>query len=100
MTTDKKEKSDILRSMAAQIALREAVRYLVTHGLGWNPQTLTTCLLTEITAKFPEAVNDAKGAIAKNQELLAEQLFFGTMRNAGVDAARQCGNVVKSKRGW
>jgi hypothetical protein len=100
MQTNKKDKPDILRNMAAHVALREAVRYLVTHRLGWNPQTLTECLLDEIAAKFPEAVRDAKGAMAKHEDLLAEQLFFGTMRLAGVEAAKRCGNVIQSKRGW
>jgi hypothetical protein len=78
-----------LADAAVMMAARAARQYLDVHKLSADPGALTSCLKSWVKIKFPEALKDAKDAIAAGMHAVAEQTFAATMRLAGIEAAKE-----------
>lgn len=78
---------DALADAAVMMAARGARQYLDVHKLTADSAALTACLKSWV--KFPEALKDAKDAIAAGMHQVAEQTFAATMRMAGIEAAKE-----------
>ena len=92
-TKDKMKDStaQTLAEAAATFAMRGADEYLRRHNLTADPAALATCARSWVKLKLPEALQDAKDALACNMGQVAEQLFSATMMQAGIEAAKECG---------
>lgn len=81
-----------LARAAEVIAARAAKRFLEVNGLEADPQALAECLVSNIKAKLPEALKDAKEALAiPGGEKVAEATFALSIAAAGIEAAREAG---------
>ena len=87
----KNESVNQLAEVASRACMRGAVDYLRIHNLHATPEALADCCRSWAKIKLPEALHDAKEAIACNMAQVAEQTFVATMIQAGIEAAKECG---------
>jgi hypothetical protein len=80
-----------LADVAIQYVLRGAAQYLATHKLTATDSALAACCRAWAKIKLPEAMADAKEALACNMGSVAEMTFAASMTAAGIEAAKECG---------
>ena len=77
--------------VALGLAAIGAGEYLRRNKLHANADALASCLRAWIKAKLPEALHDAKEALACHMDQVAEATFKATMLQAGIEAAKEAG---------
>ena len=83
---------DRLTEAAITIAARSASIYLERHNLkAESPESLAESLWAMVKFRLPEALRDAKEALACGMGKVAEMTFAATMAEAGIDAAKEAG---------
>ena len=80
-----------LIEVGAVAAMSAAVEYLDGHNLKANKDALFECVQSWMKAKLQAALHDAKEAIDANMPKIAEATFLATMRQAGIEAAKEAG---------
>jgi hypothetical protein len=78
-----------LGTAAADAAMRAAVEYLRTRGLEVNTDRLVDALRAHVKARLPEALRDAREALACRMTGAATATFLASMQLAGIDAAKE-----------
>lgn len=91
MSTATQPATDGLGKVAAEVAMGAAILYLKQHNLDADTGALAECLRTWCRIKLPEALRDAKEAIAAHMPQAAEATFRATMALAGIEAAKEAG---------
>ena len=74
---------------AVTIAAHGARQYLERNKLTAKPDVLSACLSAWVKIKLPEALRDAKEALACHMEQVAQQTFAASMISAGIEAAKE-----------
>jgi hypothetical protein len=92
MKTEITTEEKVLFDRCAGIAIQGARDYLTTHGLTADNAKLAACLSSWMKIKFFEAMADAKAALDCGMTAVAMQTFSLTMRQAGIEAAREASN--------
>lgn len=82
---------DSLGRLAADAAMRAAVEYIHVHNLQADTAALLECIRSWCRIKLPEALKDAKEALECGMGQIAEATFLATMRQAGIEAAKEAG---------
>jgi hypothetical protein len=80
-----------LGDAAVACVLAGCREYLTKHNLTADPETLAACCRSWAKIKLPEALRDAKEAMACGMTQVAEQTFKATMVQAGIEAAKEAG---------
>ena len=78
-----------LGDAAIRFALQGAQQYLSTNKLTADPVALSACVRSWVKIKLPEALRDAKEALACNMGKVAEMTFASSMIQAGIEAAKE-----------
>lgn len=79
---------------AQTYAVRGAQQYLQAHNLkAISNEALCDCIISWIKIKLPEALHDAKEAMACNMTQIAETAFAASMVQAGIEAAKEASAV-------
>jgi hypothetical protein len=86
-----KKSVDQFAEIAAKTAMRASAAYLRANGMEAEPETLCTALRSWIRIKFPEALLDAKQALAIGMGQVADATFRATMAECGILAAKEVG---------
>ena len=84
-----------LIEVASRMAATGAREYLAAHKLQTEPNALAACLKSWIKIKLPEALADAKEALACHMGQVAEATFAATMMQAGIEAAKESSGGAK-----
>ena len=87
----KTENASQLIEVATRAASLAAAEYLRTHNQKAEPSALAVCLTSWCKIKLPEALADAREALACHMDKIAEMTFAATMAQAGIEAAKECG---------
>lgn len=85
------QKTQGLAGIMVATAVKAAGQYLAVHGLQADPDTLAATINSWVKAKAPEALADAKEAMALGMTQVAEATFLATMVQAGIEAAKDAG---------
>ena len=86
------QKQTTLADVALQIVTLSAREYLSQHNLVASKEALTACVVSWTKIKLPEALRDAKEALASPlTERYAEATFKASMVLAGIEAAKEAG---------
>lgn len=86
--------ADSLGKVAAVLAAAGARAYLERNHIAADPVALSECLRSWVSAKLPEALNDAREALACHMDQAAEATFRASMINAGIEAAKEASQPV------
>lgn len=78
-----------LGEIAANTALKSAIRYMDVHNLQATPDVLSACIRSWVKIKLPGALHDAKEALDAHMGQVAEQTFLLSMAQAGIEAAKE-----------
>ena len=90
-TTTMTTPTGALAEAAMKIATRGAVAYLDKNHLQADASALAECLRSWVKIQMPQALKDAKEALAVGMGQVAEQTFAASMVLAGVEAAKEAG---------
>jgi hypothetical protein len=77
--------------MCEVVAVNAAKAYLAAHNLKADTKALAECLKSWISAKLPEAINDAMDAYKVGMKDVGDATFKATMAQAGIEAAKEAG---------
>lgn len=78
-----------LGEASVHIAFKAARQYCAVHDLTANDESLFACCKSWCKIKLPEALHDAKEALACGMNQAAEQTFALSMAAAGIEAAKE-----------
>jgi hypothetical protein len=81
-----------LAATACRIASQGAIEYLRVHGLTADMTALSECIRSWVKIKLPDALGDAREALACGMGHVAEQTFAASMMLAGIEAAKEASN--------
>src|SRR5947209_5104987 len=93
-TTQHADPLSRLSNAAAEIATRAAVLYMLQNDLEATDADLTSALRARLKTAIPEALAEAKPAIAANMGRHAEMLFRLSLSLAGIEAAKEAGRPI------
>lgn len=80
---------DTLGKIAGIAVIQGARDYLKANKLTADDTVLKACAASWMRAKMPEALKDAKDALACGLAKVAEQTFVASMMLAGIEAAKE-----------
>ena len=78
-----------LATIAVDATILGAIDYLRIHKLTADFTALAECCRAWCKAKLPEAMADAQAALDAGMDDIASATFIASMRNAGIEAAKE-----------
>lgn len=81
---------EVLAELAAKQVLLAASEYCHVHNIRADPAALAKCCRAHGLLRLPEALADAKAALDCRMEQVAVATFVASMRQAGIEAAKEC----------
>ena len=94
----RERQEDELTRRVADVAIRAYVAYLQRNGLEVDAAAASVAVKAHVKRAFPQALADAKEALACHMEAVAEQTFLLSFTQAGIDAAKEQEAILRQRQ--